>query len=201
MRGRTYYFGTPFWVPYGLHFYLRKSVIPSHVSSTLIISFSLCHCLRNSMANCYLSMIFFGELAWILVAVIRRNRMPIWFLITALISYGFASKLCSICIWFLTYSTESITSCLSLSYWTISWIFCFLWSILSLSLISSLINFGFLVAVVVKVWTANIPTLWALATSFIWIWSINTWWMISIFSDTSSFLLFPDLLCRSYPRY
>ena len=130
--GTTYFFGTALFCRYGCHFCLLKSVIPNQVSSTFMISLSLYHSLINSTANCYLSIMFLGLFSCIETSLILRNRMPICRFITSLISQGFASNACSVSSVFFTYSTESITTCFSLSSWTTSSILFSLYSLISL---------------------------------------------------------------------
>ena len=72
MRGTMASCGTELVEPLGRHFLLRKSLMPSHVSSMLRMVFDSSISLISSSANRCRNTRFFSELAWIETGTILR---------------------------------------------------------------------------------------------------------------------------------
>ncbi len=70
IRGCICFLGTEFCLPLYCHFILLKSDMPSHVSSMLMILFSLRSSFRNAWAYCCLMSRFFAQLPYQLMAEI-----------------------------------------------------------------------------------------------------------------------------------
>ena len=108
IRGHISTVGTVLLEPCWRHFILRKSLMPSHVSSMLRKVYPASHISMNLRAHCCLRIRFYVELAWYEAFSIFRYLIPISLCITDEMNHGLMSTSTSSLIRLLTYSAESI---------------------------------------------------------------------------------------------